>query len=85
MQSDELDLDEGLSELDHIECEEDIHAHFRANLVDKQGRCQLSCSWCDTEHRGTLDATLAWFHEHPCSTQYACGVQEAESLGLQAA
>ncbi len=66
-------FDEGLSDLEHIECEEDIHAHFRANPVDTQGRCRLSCSWCDTEHRGTLDATLAWFHEHPCSTQYASG------------
>jgi hypothetical protein len=64
-------LDEGLSDLDHIECEEDIRAHFKANLVDKQGRCRLSCSWCDTSHHGTLPSTLAWFHEHPCSTQYA--------------
>lgn len=74
-------LDTGLSDLDHIECEEDIHAHFRANLVDKQGRCRLTCSWCDTPHHGTLPSTLAWFHEHVCSTQYA----EHEDAGRQAA
>jgi hypothetical protein len=64
-------LDEGLTDLDHIECEEDIHAHFKAHEGNAQGLARTTCSWCDTEHRGTLPSTLAWFHEHPCSTQYA--------------